>query len=485
MPSFLADYRDLPHSTRIVTAILLPILLLAGVIGGSSATTYVAAIGERCTLDLPIGTIVELDIPGIFAQRIARNKWELSSDFIVDNCYVKEHMKHTKQDCEPQDRACQLTFSSIGRIVKTDDGQTWTKTGINEWQNASGDIRNNAAMFEQSTTTKHTAAGIGGVPKCKKEPPPPKFCSSSSAPKERATHSSSSSSSAPTCTAVHYKFDEGAGTTTLNALGSSHVGSLVNSPVWSTDHAPTLFQNSGALAFDGSNKVTIPTLPTPDTPYTISFWIKAPMTENADQMILQWAGYSWKFAIGHRTFTRYDCQQNGTVYQFNRTYDPYFQGSLCTGQHGTATNVRNYANYYFNVGASANYYSFNEDAQMPHATWVHLTFVNDGEPNAYPSTKRLYINGVDNGDPNGGLTGGTQTGLTIGNLHDEAIWPNLSTPSIQYINYNTDQTPARYWYPAQGFNGLIDDVRVYNRILSASEVAALATGADVSFDCTR
>jgi len=80
---------------------------------------------------------------------------------------------------------------------------------------------------------------------------------------------------------------------------------------------------------------------------------------------------------------------------------------------------------------------------LPTGSWVHVAGVYDG------SQIRLYVNGAPDGT--GPATGPIPTNnltLKIGNAHG-AVVP---------------------------FNGLIDDVRIYNRALSAADIQALASG---------
>ena len=90
-------------------------------------------------------------------------------------------------------------------------------------------------------------------------------------------------------------------------------------------------------------------------------------------------------------------------------------------------------------------------ATIPTGTWTHVLGTTDGA--ASPTTK-IYFNGVqsDTGD----LTGASYNGMN-------------DTTSKLYFGA-LENTPS-----ADGsfLNGLLDDVRVYNRVLSATEITAL------------
>ncbi|MBI3332417.1 hypothetical protein HYZ99_05710 [Candidatus Peregrinibacteria bacterium] len=50
----------------------------------------------------------------------------------------------------------------------------------------------------------------------------------------------------------HWKFDEGAGTTTADSTGNGHTGTLENGPTWTTG-TPVVVPNPAALSFDGTD----------------------------------------------------------------------------------------------------------------------------------------------------------------------------------------------------------------------------------------
>ena len=86
--------------------------------------------------------------------------------------------------------------------------------------------------------------------------------------------------------------------------------------------------------------------------------------------------------------------------------------------------------------------SLSGTAQLPTATWSHLATTYDG------ATLRLFVNGVQVGQlaATGSLTVSTGPLRIAGN----AVW-------------------------GEWFNGPIDEVRVYNRALSAAELQSMET----------
>jgi len=85
-------------------------------------------------------------------------------------------------------------------------------------------------------------------------------------------------------------------------------------------------------------------------------------------------------------------------------------------------------------------------------TWQHVAATWDGSMSGSAGI-HIYINGVES-------TGGTTVDGGGGAPYDD------STTPFTVGNRPTDN--------ARGFNGSIDEVRVYNRVLSAAEIQALA-----------
>jgi hypothetical protein len=79
--------------------------------------------------------------------------------------------------------------------------------------------------------------------------------------------------------------------------------------------------------------------------------------------------------------------------------------------------------------------------------WVHIAATFDG------TTAILYFNGEQVASGPFSLGGGTTAGLTIGNNNDPNAWPD--SPESLY--------------------GYLDEVRIYNRALTADEIAYMAS----------
>ena len=181
----------------------------------------------------------------------------------------------------------------------------------------------------------------------------------------------------------------------------------------------------GALALDGAGDYlrvdashTLPSgLPTGDSSYTVAAFIQT--TQTGRQSIVTW---------GNNANAQTNSLRTTTV------------GEAGIGNNGTP-GVLNY-----NWGGAANGdYGQGSGTNLYDGTWYHVAATYDSAT----STKRLYLDGVELG-----------TGLVVTN--------NLN---VQGSNFRIGNAI----FDSELFNGLIDDVRVYDNALSQSEISALAS----------
>ena len=210
----------------------------------------------------------------------------------------------------------------------------------------------------------------------------------------------------------YWTFDEGQGSTAYDYSGSGDNGSFVGSPVWQTSTCKL----QGCIDFTstGANYVSVPATSSLDITnnLTISTWVKG--------NILSPSGGSVHLIN----------KWNGTTYA---NYVLYYCGSAC----GSNDVFR----WYANIGgtwSNMNGYS----PLISTGTWNYISIVysNNGA--------QMYWNGLPNGAPTsygGGLLATSSSNLNIG---DDAAVQDFS----------------------------IDDVRIYNRALSASEIQAMYNG---------
>jgi hypothetical protein len=127
--------------------------------------------------------------------------------------------------------------------------------------------------------------------------------------------------------------------------------------------------------------------------------------------------------------------------------------TLISKQSGSTWSV-NYADYclrtdssglvesWLNFGGNIGYYVTSVSA-IPTGVWTHVAMTYDG------STQTIYINGISN------------------STHSLSTSINTSGYPLNIGNHNLTD-------PGEDLNGVIDDVRIYSRALSAVEIAGLA-----------
>lgn len=210
----------------------------------------------------------------------------------------------------------------------------------------------------------------------------------------------------------YWKFDEGAGTTANDSSGKGNHGALISNPRWVDGKI-----NKGLEFFDPLNTQNLVRVQNTSTlssavssSITISAWAKADFVD----------GYTFKI-----------------LDKYNAA-DPSYGTYMLGGRSGGT----NFVIYDSSLGFAREIFVLN-DIQTSW-TFVAGTFNRFGGSD----NMKLYINGVLVGTPQ-----------TLGSLILQA-----GTNPLAIGNQN-NQTAA--------FDGVIDEVRIYNRALSASEIQAL------------
>lgn len=213
----------------------------------------------------------------------------------------------------------------------------------------------------------------------------------------------------------HWKLDEGAGTSAADSSGNSNTGTMTNFPAgpWTTG------QVGGALTFDGTNDdidvgsgASLDDLPA----LTIAGWMKP--TSGGGNYTIYYKGYY------------------GGIGGYTLTYDDDSQ--------------RLFFRSYFNGGSYLSADSEWTGDLYQNDTWQHFAVTWDGGAN--PSGVRFYLNGREVGRyAPGDVTG---TGSRTSDAAEVGVLGGDGT--------NT-------------FYGLLDDVRVYSRAITAAEVSTLYT----------
>ncbi|MBE7444954.1 MAG: Ig-like domain-containing protein [Planctomycetia bacterium] len=209
---------------------------------------------------------------------------------------------------------------------------------------------------------------------------------------------------------AHYRFDEESGTNAADSSGNGNNGTLFNGPVWATGKI------NNALFFDGLNDYVM----TADTPFdfertnsfSVSAWIKlAPTT--LENPIVSKEG----IAPSYTGWSFYVEPGSLRVFMINKWNSPYNRL------------VRDSA------------------IQVDDNVWHHVAFTYSGT--SLGSGINIYIDG--------NLSNGT------------VVYDNLSASILNDVPLNIGMIPGT----SIVFNGLIDDVRIYNRALSAQDVLSL------------
>jgi hypothetical protein len=205
-----------------------------------------------------------------------------------------------------------------------------------------------------------------------------------------------------------WKFDEGSSTTAYDSSGYNNDGILTNGPAWVNG------KYGKALSFDGADDyVQVPHSSTLNSPnFTIEAWIYL----NAD--------------IGN-TQKRIVSKQE----TFSRSYSFDLFGNGYSGSTGNQLVL--------SIGNGAEWVNFMSDTKLSIKTWYHVVGTHEG------TTSKIYINGqLDKS--------GTTTTQTTDN------------PAVLTIGCTKQTGDA----PTFFFNGIIDEVRIYNRTLSQQEIVA-------------
>ena len=211
-----------------------------------------------------------------------------------------------------------------------------------------------------------------------------------------------------------WKFDESSGTTAADSSGSGNTGSLINGPVWTSG------QIGNALSFDGSNDVvnagssaSLDDLPA----LTLSAWINPATATYGPQGLIATKGHG-----------NIELLYEGWVAAFN-TANP------------TSLEFRvKYSTTDLQIRVPSNSATMNE--------WQHIAITWDGSANA--AGVKIYKNGSE---------------LTY-TLQQNGVGTRVSDSTRDFrIGDNA--------YANSPFKGMLDDIRIYNRVLSASEIQSV------------
>src|SRR5581483_4931442 len=220
---------------------------------------------------------------------------------------------------------------------------------------------------------------------------------------------------------AYWNLDEGNGITAFDTSGNGHIGFLYNGTTWTSGKV-----GSSALNFDGANNlvgINVDDANMVNT-FTYSFWANPSLSHEIDpESTSGYAGFDGqRWAISPSWYEGNDVGAGVSV-----------------GTNGVSV----YENGDADMAAVLVY-------QAPFTTWTHITVVYENKK------PKLYINGTL-----------VRTGLTSRQT---------------YVHFTPDYIGGGFY---GYYGGSLDDVRVYNRALTADEVSALAGNSGAgSVSCT-
>lgn len=211
----------------------------------------------------------------------------------------------------------------------------------------------------------------------------------------------------------YWHFDEVTSTSAYDASGNGYTGTITNGPVWQSG---TSCKVAGCIDFDGDNDFVLTGLPvsTVGNVFTLSVWVKA------DSFRSDGSGIGNRILTGWRSAASSRWTMGGTV---------------------TTGNV-------FAIGITNTSGSFirSTGSTLSTGQWYHLAMTYDG------SRMIGYLNGVQDISPTTvSIWTTTNSNVRIG-IYDEG---------------QSTQAARRAW------DGIIDEIRIYNRALSADEIKAI------------
>lgn len=218
-----------------------------------------------------------------------------------------------------------------------------------------------------------------------------------------------------------WQFEEGSGTSAYDSSGNGNTGTLTNAPSWVAGKI-----GNYALSFDGSNYVNLGSVASNNTVGTFSAWIY--VSSWSEGVMGYGSTNAGLYVFSFRINSSSDgVPVDGNAYMELRAYDQGVGGSVSYTLHGSTVLQRN--------------------------TWYHVVLTADG------SVNKIYVNG--NVETIVAFLG-SNIGKWVG---------GLTTPAGATKIYLASQFVSNS--PSNFFNGIIDDVRIYNRALSASDVTEL------------
>ncbi len=216
-------------------------------------------------------------------------------------------------------------------------------------------------------------------------------------------------------TAIH--FNEGNGTTAADVSGKSHNGTLTGGATWTTG------KFGQAVNLNGSNNYVN-------------------IADHTDYTLNPAQSYTWSAWVKNNSFKEWS-----TVWSqaFNTSNFFYFYAHTTSQNDGGAGPVTNGISVYWTTGNNKVALHSNNNV-LTAGQWSHVTVTYDASQ-SQANRFSIYVNGVD--VTNRGAVGSTGT---ITSIDPTGIRIGSNSPFGEYLN------------------GAVDEVRFYNRLLTAAEI---------------
>ena len=220
----------------------------------------------------------------------------------------------------------------------------------------------------------------------------------------------------------YWKFDEGGGITAIDSSGNGNNGTLVNGPVW------TAGKIGGALSLDGSDDyINVGSAANLDNlgPLTYSAWINL---RSLDKRSIIFSKGDYYTRDGNIRFYMNTISSERNNLTFNA---PFILGSVLKTSIPNTPSVTSW---------------------ITAGTWTHVAVTWDGGNSSSGVT--LYVNGSP-------IIADRVQGTQYTTKADNSAYNQILGGLLAQDAVNTS------------FNGSMDDLRVYNRVLSATEIQEL------------
>jgi len=256
---------------------------------------------------------------------------------------------------------------------------------------------------------------------------------------------------------AHWKFEEGSGTAVKDSSGHGNDGTIVPAnapePKWGTG------EFAGSISSGPNHHVLIPASESLNKPkrqitvvahiYPRSLWTGPSLVQRMWKRAVDLAKKALGMAINNGN--------RGYISVVQRQWRETAHPDLFYLGYGPENNALHYKWHLGLIGAEASLYRLPEGQDKPVVgEWVHLAGTYDGET----GKMSLYVNGKPIG---------TQTRVGELRLDPESlnrpliIGAELNGPNVDEVE--------------NGFNGYVDEVRLYDRALADEEIKTLAEAA--------